>query len=90
VKFGYLERKLAGSRLYADNKTLGARVKVHAEINDMLKAKFGQVPRRWIANYAHAVVDNKIVRTRHPRKFLILLVLWSNWAAFHWNRRVFW
>lgn len=90
VKFGYLERKLAGSRLYADNKTLGARVKVHAEINDMFKAKFGQVPRRWIANYAHAVVDNKVVRAQHPRRFLILLALWSNWAAFHWNRRVFW
>jgi glycosyltransferase involved in cell wall biosynthesis len=90
AKFGYLERKLAGSRLYADNKTLGARVKVHAEINDMFKAKFGQVPRRWIANYAHAVVGNKVVRAQHPRRFLIMLLLWSNWAAFHWNRRVFW
>jgi glycosyltransferase involved in cell wall biosynthesis len=90
VEFGYLERKLAGSRLYADNKTLGARVKVHAEINDMFKAKFGQVPRRWLANYAHAVVDTKVVRARHPRRFQILLALWSNWAAFHWNRQVFW
>jgi glycosyltransferase involved in cell wall biosynthesis len=89
ARFAYLEQKLAGSRLYADNKTLGARVKVHAEINDMFKAKFGRVPRRWIANYAHAVVENKIVRARQPRRFLFMLMLWSQWAAFHWNREVF-
>ena len=73
VKFGYLQEKLAGSRLYADNKTLGARVKVHAEINDMLKAKFGCVPSRWISNYAHAVVERSIRRDKTPRLFLIAL-----------------
>ncbi|WP_347252618.1 glycosyltransferase family 2 protein, partial [Legionella sp.] len=35
VRFAYLGKKLAGSRLYAETKTLGAKVKVHREINDM-------------------------------------------------------
>ena len=48
MKFHYLEEKLAGSRLYAENKTLGSRVKVHAEINDMQKSLFGEVPERWL------------------------------------------
>lgn len=55
--FVWLRRKLAGSRLYADNKTLRARVDVHCEISDMLREKFGMVPAKWIFGYAQAVVD---------------------------------
>lgn len=36
----YLEEK----RLYAENKTLGARVKMRRESNDILKKMFGRVP----------------------------------------------
>jgi glycosyltransferase involved in cell wall biosynthesis len=57
ARFAYLEEKLAGSRLYAETKTLGARVQVHEEINDMLKRTLGAVPAAWIFNYAYAVVD---------------------------------
>jgi GT2 family glycosyltransferase len=57
ARFAYLEEKLAGSRLHAETKTLGARVKVHEEINDMLKRELGSVPRNWIVNYAFAKVD---------------------------------
>jgi glycosyltransferase involved in cell wall biosynthesis len=89
ARFGYLEQKLAGSRLYADNKTLGARVKVHAEINDMFKAKFGKVPYRWISNYAHAVVTPKIDRNRNRMFFLMSLALQIKLASFRWNRQIF-
>jgi glycosyltransferase involved in cell wall biosynthesis len=88
MRFGYLEEKLAGSRLYADNKTLGARIKVHKEINDMFKKRFGRVPDRWLFNYAHAVVDRKIDRSTKHRQYVAHLGLWSVWAAFRWNRRI--
>jgi glycosyltransferase involved in cell wall biosynthesis len=87
VRFGYLEEKLAGSRLYADNKTLGARVKVHREINDMFKKLFGRVPDRWLFNYAHAVVDEHA-----PKKYLfsriVCLSVRSIGAALRWNRTI--
>ena len=57
--FVRLKRKLAGSRMYTDNKTLGARVAVHREMNGMLKRRLGMVPAKWIYAYAHAVVDQR-------------------------------
>jgi glycosyltransferase involved in cell wall biosynthesis len=89
VKFGYLQEKLAGSRLYAENKTLGSRVKVHAEINDMLKTLFGKVPDRWLWNYAHAVVEQKLNRSKSPRWFCYLYMrIVAIKAALHWNGRL--
>jgi glycosyltransferase involved in cell wall biosynthesis len=85
VRFGYLEDKLAGSRLYAENKTLGSRVKVHAEINDVLKKKFGKVPERWLWNYAHAVVEEKVDRSRRPRRFALSILIVATTAAWRWN-----
>jgi glycosyltransferase involved in cell wall biosynthesis len=57
ARFAYLEEKLAGSRLHPETKTLGARVQVHEEINDMLKRTLGSVPTGWILNYAYALAD---------------------------------
>ena len=44
AKFLWLRKKLAGSRLYKETKTLSARVRVHAEINDVARANLGCVP----------------------------------------------
>jgi glycosyltransferase involved in cell wall biosynthesis len=88
VRFAYLEEKLAGSRLYPDNKTLGSRVKVHAEINDVQKALFGVVRDRWLWNYAHAVVEKKVDRARSPRWFAIRLLIAAITAAWRWNGRI--
>jgi glycosyltransferase involved in cell wall biosynthesis len=87
VRFSYLEEKLAGSRLYAENKTLGAKVKVHKEINDMFKNLFGQVPDRWLFNYAHARMD-VIDRERFRILFLSGIALLSVSASLKWNRQV--
>jgi glycosyltransferase involved in cell wall biosynthesis len=87
VRFAYMEEKLAGSRLYAENKTLGSRVKVHAEINDMQKRLFGEVPERWLWNYVHAVVEESVDRSRSPRRFALYMLIVVMKAALHWNRR---
>jgi len=55
--FYFLDKKLAGSRLYSDNKTLGSRRAVHIEIITMLKQKFGKIPSRWIYNLAHVITE---------------------------------
>jgi glycosyltransferase involved in cell wall biosynthesis len=88
VRFGYLEDKLAGSRLYAENKTLGSRVKVHAEVNDVQKKLFGKVPERWLWNYAHAVVEEKVNRAAQPRWFAMRMLLVVTMAAWRWNGRI--
>jgi glycosyltransferase involved in cell wall biosynthesis len=88
VKFAYLEEKLAGSRLYAENKTLGSRLKVHAEINDMQKSLFGTVPDRWLWNYAHAALDDRVDRSKSPRWFALRMLIAVTKAARRWNGRL--
>lgn len=85
-RFAHLPELLAGSRMYADNKTLSARVKVHAEINDMFRQTFGRVPVRWLSNYAHAQVDAKpVARDDFPR-FVHHLAWHTFTASLRWNR----
>lgn len=89
VRFAYLKKKLAGSRLYADNKTLGSSVKVHREINDMFRKSFGKVPDRWIFNYAHVVVRDRL-GDQYSRSVKVLLEIGARslLAALYWNRSV--
>jgi glycosyltransferase involved in cell wall biosynthesis len=88
VRFTYLPEKLAGSRLYAANKTLSGRVQVHREINDMFKKLFGRVPDRWLFNYAHAVVESGTSRAKRPRWFMMRLLILCINAAWRWNGKV--
>lgn len=86
ARFRFLDQKLAGSRMYPQNKTLGARVAVHTEINDMFRDRAGRVPDAWILNYAHAVVESRISRERSPRLFLGALLFAAVTAGLRWNR----
>lgn len=57
--FYRLNELIAGSRLYDDNKTLGARRKVHEEMLRMQEKNLGKASEKWIYNLAHVIVDEK-------------------------------
>ena len=88
ARFERLRQVVAGSRLYAETKTLGSRVKFHREINNMLRAQSGRVPDRWLFNYAHAVLDENGVPRSAPFRFPVFVAATSIMAAVRWNRRV--
>lgn len=85
-QFAYVETKWAGSRLYPDTKTLGSRVAVQREINDMFKQHFGHVPDHRIFNYAHTLSEQTISRTNNPYRFLFSTFFRSLLASQHWNK----
>lgn len=84
ASFAYLPTPFAGSRMYAQNKTLSQRVRFHAEINAMMKDKFTKVPDAWLYNYAHAVVDARGF-SRGTRQFALKVALESLLASLRWN-----
>lgn len=88
ARFGYLETKLAGSRIYPENKTMGSRMKVHSEINDMFKQLVGTVPDKWLFNYAHTVVESKLDKVKQRKRFCIAVGIQALQAAIRWNGRV--
>ena len=88
VRFGYLEKKLAGSRMYAENKTQAARVKVHKEINDMFRARLGHVPARWVTNYAQILVASHTTRSGGPIGYGLQVMLQTLLSDLRWNRKL--
>jgi len=88
ASFGRMRQVLAGSRLYAETKTMGSRVKFHREINNMLRSVLGHVPDRWLFNYAHAVLDEGGVPRTAPIRFPVFVSALSILSAIRWNRRV--
>ena len=50
--FFYLRQKLAGSRMYAENKTLGSVEKVHLDNMNMFMEILGYVPEKWVIGSA--------------------------------------
>jgi glycosyltransferase involved in cell wall biosynthesis len=89
VHTAYLPVYLAGSRLYAENKTLGQKMKVHLEINRMLKNRLGHVPDSWLFGYAGHVTDTLgYSRKIDERRFLFQIAYQSLKAAWQWNRRI--
>jgi glycosyltransferase involved in cell wall biosynthesis len=87
ARFARIDKLLAGSRLHAATKTLGARVEVHAETNNMLRSLFGRVPDRWLFNYAHAVMDGCGV-PRSSLRFNLSTPMLAMRAALRWNHRI--
>jgi glycosyltransferase involved in cell wall biosynthesis len=88
AKFAHLPRVLAGSRLYAQNKTLSCRLKVHAEINAMMRELLGEVPDKWIYNYAHASLDDRGWLRSARRRYAIGVAAVTLYAALKWNHKV--
>ena len=88
AKIAHLPRILAGSRLYAETKTRGSRVRFHAEINSMMRRRLGYTPDRWLYNYAHAAVDARGIPRTARCRFAALVSLASLYAALRWNGRI--
>lgn len=65
--FAFINQKLAGSRLYRENKTLGNRVAVHQEIVAMQKKVLGRANPKWIYNLAHIEAEEKGLDRKDPR-----------------------
>lgn len=90
TSFYYLPKKLSGSRLYKDNKTLGQRIAVHYEINDMFRRNFRKVPDKWIFGYAHVKVEETLNLDRSDfnqnLQFINAVISNSLWSFWHWNR----
>jgi glycosyltransferase involved in cell wall biosynthesis len=68
IPFVYLPQKLAASRLYQDNKTLGQRIAVHQEINDMFLQRFNIVPNKWLFAYSQVKVEETLKLAREIPK----------------------
>ena len=84
VRFAYLEEKLAGSRLYSGNKTLGEKVNAYAEVNDMFKKNTGIVPKLWLQKYAQVSMHERLGgMARSKIEFHIRYA----YAKKHWNAK---
>jgi len=88
VRFGYLETKLAGARMYVGNKTISGRIEACAEVIEMFRRNFGRVPDSWLFGYAHVIAKQRTDVDEHPTRFLFEKGLRSLGAALRWNRSV--
>lgn len=88
ARFDYIERKLAGSRFYPDTKTLGQRLAVHTEINSMMAGALGYVPDRWLCNWAHTLLRDKMGFDPAKRYTVALIAAASLGASLWWNKGV--
>ena len=88
VRFGRIDRKLAGSRMHAQNKTLSQTARAHGEASRMLHRRTGRVPDRRLLAYAFAATEHRIDRAAHPIRFEIEAGLRSVIESIRWNRSI--
>jgi len=81
-------KRLAGSRLHAETKTLGSKVKVHREICEMTRARLGRVPDRWLFTYAHVIAEDRELTWEGPRQFASAVSVAAIDTAIKWNQAV--
>jgi hypothetical protein len=62
---------------------------VHAEINDMLRARLGKTPLKWILTYSRVVAADMfgIPRSRR-RRHLAVVALTAVYSSLRWNRAI--
>lgn len=88
ARFAYLPRLQASYRLHGAAVTVGARLALHREVNDMLRAKLGRVPDQWLFNYAHELADARGISRRRRLRFAAALAAGALYAAARWNRQI--
>lgn len=86
--FHHIKEKLAGSRLYPENKTLGNRVAVHKEIAEMFIQLDGNVPIRWVMAYATHFAEQNYNRELSPGHFALHRLLKALRQQLTWNHRL--
>lgn len=84
-RFARIPEKLALSRLYAQNKTLGSRVESHAEQCEMFRRLLGEVPELWLYHYAHAVAAERGIGRDQAWRFHWTIAVETWKAAFRWR-----
>lgn len=88
LKVKKINKLIAGSRLYDENKTLGSRLKVHSEINYMLRSHFNHTPNKWIFNYAHVKTESLKVYRSNKFLYLFCILLFTFYSSLKWNRKI--
>jgi hypothetical protein len=88
ARFDYLEQKLAGSRFYPDTKTLGQRLQVHTEINSMMADTLGYVPDKWLCNWAHTLLRDKMGFDPAKKYTTVLIAAAALGASLWWNKGI--
>jgi glycosyltransferase involved in cell wall biosynthesis len=88
VRFAYLPKLLAATRLHPATATMAHRVACHALMNTATRIHLGRTPDRWLFQYAHAVLQQN-GRDQWPRPLSSCAFAGvSLYAAWRWNRAV--
>jgi GT2 family glycosyltransferase len=88
VRFAHLPPVLAATRLHGAAFTVAERVAGHKAINDMTRRHLGRTPDQWIFNYAHAVLDARVIPRTDLFRFAVAVSAVSIYASLRWNKRV--